>query len=255
MISSCFCPVESRRSVLTEVALESADFSLHHKPRTASSIRASFQAIEPSHLHKIVGRVQETSTDLEDVAKGHLHFVQALSNLQLSWSEHGALSRVTTLPHLRRLCRDKCGFLPLTTILGALKTLQLIHVLTRSSESPIDVHEYGISTTPTASRSVLTVAPTPAPLIAKCMAHEITRGMPLRVVPQECTRWTKIIVPTSAALQTAKAIVQYVEVSIDRLEGWWRNACSYSGYRNTLADKISSHGTCDPASSALHCNR
>ncbi|GLD92032.1 hypothetical protein PINS_up000565 [Pythium insidiosum] len=208
--------LEIRRQTIAELLASGAAsaLSLFRQPRTNDSIRASFASATAtpeslSQLLEITKRVRVIPLDLNDESMGHLHFLQALLNLQLFWL--GA-PRIVDMPQLRRSLRCPRDFSPHASILGGIATLELISHLVRASFDTDSPHDY----TWDPSQQWLCVESPPSPIQTRALAFEQTRGGPL-VVPfpgngAGYSRWMKIRIPRSRELQSVAGIAAYLEV-------------------------------------------
>ncbi|TMW65760.1 hypothetical protein Poli38472_008402 [Pythium oligandrum] len=201
-------PLPERRAIVVDVAASADAFSLHSNPRTIASILASLESADSTHMQQIVTRAKPTPLNLDDVDQMHLHFVQSLLNLQLARRN---APRVTTFAQLRRILRQPADFPPIVTILGGVATLELIKSLLQTPRSLENLREYMIQP----HQSTLCVAPPPMPLAVHSLPLEATRGVALRTIPEQFTRWSKLIIPTTPELQSTSAIVQYLQKKHD----------------------------------------
>lgn len=104
-----------------------------------------------------------------------------------------------------------------STILGALATVEIIKlVLYKHNEASMPSHNFklclpslsGSNPAYTLERTKPTV-----PLLMESIALEVTRGVPLRCIPDEFTAWSQIALPRGSELHILGAFINYMQVS------------------------------------------
>uniref|UniRef100_K3WDM6 Ubiquitin-like 1-activating enzyme E1A n=1 Tax=Globisporangium ultimum (strain ATCC 200006 / CBS 805.95 / DAOM BR144) TaxID=431595 RepID=K3WDM6_GLOUD len=202
--------LEERRKIVGKVASELDQFSLHSNPRTPSGIMKSFQTASAGHLLQLCKRVQPTVFASDKPEKLHAHFIQSLVSIEASACGSSVLPDLSSL---RGLSGEPADFLPVSTILAAFATFEIFKMV----QSRFNASRNHIFTLPNITNGgglgaykLQSCSPQP-PLQMRSLALEVTRGVPLRAIPENWTAWSKINVPTSKELQSVESIVKYIK--------------------------------------------
>jgi hypothetical protein len=119
---------------------------------------------------------------------------------------------------IRRICGEHPQFLPVSTVNGALATLQILRLVQEKPHQDLKNYRFGFWT------GVLDSNSPELPYRIRSCHLEKSREVPLRAIPEGFTRWSKVCVPESPDL-TPQNLVNFLQVM------------------NTLQNDVSIHST------------
>ncbi|ETW02451.1 hypothetical protein H310_05960 [Aphanomyces invadans] len=191
------------RDVITAAVAPSAQPALSQE---------AFQAMTAIQMQSVVDRIRPTPCNVMDDANMHVHFVQLLANTVAA--VHGIA------PASFFCCKAMCGCradsLATATIVGALAAIEATKILFRKPTALRSCEYVG------SSGSLHFHTPRP-PAVMASTSMDRSRGMPLRICPENMTLWHKVVIQCTdiPRLITVEDILRHLkalyEVHVERL--------------------------------------